>query len=139
MKRRTGFTFAELMVVMFFIGALSAMAVPRFREYKTRAFIAAMESDLGNLRIAQESHWAEHQQYATDTASLELRVTANVRLAITSKDIIGGYTAVATHDNVPGRQCSTAMGAEAAPLEPGSINCIAGGGGGGSSTIPSTP
>jgi prepilin-type N-terminal cleavage/methylation domain-containing protein len=123
MNRRRGFTFIELLVVMLFLGALSSIAVPRFREYKTRAFIAAMQSDLGNLRIAQESYWADHQQYATDTTSLGLKTTAQVAISITSEDAIGGYTAIATHPNLPGKQCETAMGKEAAPREPGSITC----------------
>ena len=138
MTKRNGFTFAELMVDILFIGALGSMAVPRFREYKTRAFISAMESDLGNLRIAQESHWAEHQRYATDTASLDFRLTTQVNLTITSKDLTGGYTAVATHASVPGRQCQTAMGAEAAPAEPGAIRCQAVPSGGGAA-VPATP
>jgi prepilin-type N-terminal cleavage/methylation domain-containing protein len=123
MNRRRGFTFVELLVVMLLLGALSSMAVPRFREYKTRAYIAAMQSDLGNLKIAQEEHWAEHLKYATDTTNLELRVTANVAISISSQDVTGGYTAIATHSNVPGRQCETAMGREAAPNEPGAIIC----------------
>ena len=123
MRRRKGFTLIELLTVTLFIGALAAMAVPRFSEYKTRANIAAMQSDLGNLRIAQEEHWAEHHQYVADTASLGIRFTTNVHIQITSKDLLGGYTAVATHANVPGRQCTTAMGVEAAPREQGSIYC----------------
>lgn len=139
MTKRKGFTFVELLVVMIFIGALSSMAVPRFREYKTRAFMAAMESDLGNLRIAQEAHWAENERYATDTTALEFRRTVDVVLQITSKDLVGGYTAVATHVNVPGRQCLTAMGAEAAPREPGAISCGAATSSGGTSTVPASP
>ena len=119
---------------MLLLGALSSMAVPRFREYKTRAQIAAMQSDLGNLKIAEEEYWAEHLKYATDTAHLEFRMTANVKIAITSQDLAGGYTAIATHLNVPGHQCQTAMGAEAAPREPGAVVCIATSGG--PSTIP---
>jgi len=137
MNRRRGFTFVELLVVMLFIGALSAMAVPRFREFKTRASLAVMQSDLANLRIAEESYWAEHQQYVTDTASLDFRRTSQVQLTITSQNVVGGYTAVATHSNVPGRQCVTAMGAEAAPREPGSIHC--GAIPSGSSAVPATP
>lgn len=123
MKRRTGFTIVELLTVMLVIGALSSMAVPRFREYKARALIATMQSDLGNLKIAQESYWAEHLRYATDTARLELRISANVAISITSQDVTGGYTAVATHSNVPGQQCQTAMGREASPREPGAVIC----------------
>jgi prepilin-type N-terminal cleavage/methylation domain-containing protein len=137
MNRRRGFTFVELLVVMLFIGALSAMAVPRFREYKTRALLATMQSDLANLRIAEESYWAEHQVYVTDTSSLDFRRTSQVQITISSQDVIGGYTAVATHSNVPGQQCITAMGAEAAPREPGAISC--GAISSGSSAIPATP
>jgi prepilin-type N-terminal cleavage/methylation domain-containing protein len=138
MNGRRGFTFVELLVVMLLLGALSSMAVPRFREYKTRAYIAAMQSDLGNLKIAQEEHWAEHLKYATDTTSLELRITANVAISISSQDANGGYTAIATHSNVPGRQCETAMGREAAPREPGAIFCGSASSGG-STTMPPTP
>jgi prepilin-type N-terminal cleavage/methylation domain-containing protein len=123
MDRRRGFTMIELLAVVLFIGALSSMAVPRYREHKVRAFVAAMQSDLGNLRIAEESHWAEYQRYATDTTALEFRVTRDVAISITSEDVIGGYTAVATHPGVPGRQCETAMGREAAPKEQGAIVC----------------
>jgi type IV pilus assembly protein PilA len=137
MTKRKGFTFIELLVVMLFIGALSSMAVPRFREYKNRAYISAMESDLGNLRIAQEAYWAEHMVYATDTVGLDFRRTSNVNLKISSKDVVGGYTAIATHANVPGRQCQTAVGPEAAPREPGAISC--GATSSGSSAIPASP
>ena len=122
---------------MLLLGTLSSMAVPRFREYKARAHIAAMQSDLGNLKIAQESFWAENMKYATDTTSLEVRFTANVAISITSQNVSGGYTAIATHINVPGRQCETAMGPEAAPKEPGAIVC--GPAGSGSSAVPATP
>ena len=137
MRRRRGFTFVELLVVMALIGALSSMAVPRFREYKARAYIATMQSDLGNLKIAEESYWAEHQKYATDTSSLELRISTNVAITISSRDVLGGYTAVAKHSNVSDRQCQTAMGREAAPQEPGAVVC--GPASGGSSSVPSVP
>lgn len=123
MRRRAGFTFIELLTVMLFIGLLAAMAVPRFREFKTRAYLAAMQSDLGNIRIAQEEYWTQHNTYVADTAALGVRITAHVNVAITSNDVLTGYTAVATHANVPGKQCITAMGPEAAPREPGSILC----------------
>jgi prepilin-type N-terminal cleavage/methylation domain-containing protein len=141
MNRRKGFTIVELLVVMLLIGALSSMAVPRFRGYKARAFIATMQSDLGNLKIAQEAYWAENQRYATDTTSLELRISANVAIAITSQNVVGGYTAVARHVNVPGQQCQMSMGPEAAPREQGAVACstTSGGASGGTNTLPSSP
>ncbi len=123
MTRRSGFTFIELLVVMVVMGALSAMAVPRYRDYKARAYAAAMKSDLGTLRTAEEAHWAEHMRYSTDTTALDFRPTTDVDIRITSQDLIGGYAAVATHRRVPGLQCSTAMGRDAAALESGTIRC----------------
>jgi prepilin-type N-terminal cleavage/methylation domain-containing protein len=137
MIRRNGFTFIELLVVMLLLGTLSSMAVPRFREFKARAFVAAMQSDLGNLKIAEESYWADNQRYATDTSSLELRITRDVSISITSANVLGGYTAVATHTDVPGRQCEMSMGPEAAPREQGAIVC--GPASSGSSALPSSP
>jgi prepilin-type N-terminal cleavage/methylation domain-containing protein len=134
MKRRKGFTFVEMMVVMTLLGALAGMAVPRIREYKQRAYLAALQTDLGNLKIAQESHWGEHLQYATDTTKLEFRITRDVLISISSQDLAGGYTAIATHTNLPGRQCATSMGPESAPREPGSITC-----GPVPSSVPATP
>lgn len=137
MRRRAGFTFIELLTVVLFIGILAAMAVPRFRDFKTRAYLASMKSDLANLRIAEEEHWALHQVYATDTAALGMRITTKVNIAITSADVVGGYTAIATHLNVPGQQCVTAMGAESAPRQPGSIVC--GASSSSVTVVPSTP
>jgi prepilin-type N-terminal cleavage/methylation domain-containing protein len=139
MNRRKGFTFVELMVALLLFAALTAMAVPRFRQYKTRAYIATMQSDLGNLKIAQESYWAEHQQYATDTSSLELHISTNVAISISSQDVLGGYTAIAKHTNVPGQQCQTAMGREAAPREPGAVACGPSSSSSGAQSLQSSP
>lgn len=137
MNNRRGFTIVELVVAMVLLGALSAIAVPRYREYKRRAYVAAMQSDLGHLRIAEEEHWAEFNQYATDTASLGFRTTSNVRIRIASTDVIGGYVATATHVLAPGTECTTAMGRDAGNLEAGSIHC--GPAAAGSGTLSNTP
>jgi prepilin-type N-terminal cleavage/methylation domain-containing protein len=121
--RRAGFTFAEVLVAMLMLGLLSAIAVPRFRLYKERAYLATLRSDLGNLRLSEESYFAEHQRYATDTAGLELRITSSVRVALSSADPIGGYAAVATHTLLPGQQCATYVGMAAVNAPSGAIIC----------------
>ncbi len=137
MRRRAAFTIVELMVAMVLLGALSAIAVPRYRTYKERAYVAAMRTDLGHLRIAEESHLAEFQVYAADTTALDFRHSSEVRIALSSQDLMGGYTAVATHLRVPSVQCQTAMGREASPAEAGAIYCRPAGGGAG--TLPGAP
>ena len=125
MTRRKGFTFSELLVAMVLLGLLAGMAVPRYRLYKERAYVAAMRTDLGNLRIAQESFWAENMRYSTDTTELEFRKTSDVNVKLSSIDIVSGYRATASHTNYPGMVCSTATGKDAGSQESGAILCIA--------------
>lgn len=140
MSNRRGFTFIEILVAMLLLGMLSAIAVPRFRMYKEKAYVAAMRSDLGNVRIAEEEHFALHQRYATDTAALGFGGTSNVRLALTSADLMGGYTAVATHLLLAGQECTTKVGKEAASAPSGEIICgPAGSGSGSGAQVPPAP
>lgn len=125
MTRRKGFTFAELLVAMVLLGLIAGMAVPRYRLYKERAYVAAMRTDLGNLRIAQESFWAENMRYSTDTTELEFRNTSDVLVSLSSLDLLSGYRATAAHANYPGVQCTTATGKDAGSQESGAIFCAA--------------
>ena len=123
MRQRRGFSFIELLVAMVFFSILSAIAVPRYRSFKERAYLATMKSDLGNVRIAQEEYFAQQLRYATDTASLDFRVSSKVKLTLTSQDLMAGYSAVATHALAPGQQCATYVGRDATNGNSGSIIC----------------
>ena len=64
---RKGFTLIELLIVVVIIGILAAIAIPKFANTKSKAYIAAMKSDLRNLVTAEESYFADSAAYATDT------------------------------------------------------------------------
>lgn len=132
---KRGFTFVEVLVALLVFGVLSAIAVPRFRMYKERSYVAAMKTDVGHIRLAEEEYFAEHQRYSTDTTALDFRTTSNVRLRLTSVDLIGGYTAVAFHLNLPGQECTTKVGREATNVPSGEIVCGPAGSGSGSGTV----
>ena len=66
-KTRRGFTLIELLIVVVIIGILAAIAIPKFANTKSKAYIAAMKSDLRNLVTAEESYFADSAEYATDT------------------------------------------------------------------------
>jgi prepilin-type N-terminal cleavage/methylation domain-containing protein len=123
MSRHRGFTFAEILVALAVFGALTAVAVPRYREYKERSYVASMKSELANLRIAEEAHWAEHQTYSSDTTSLDWNGSSHVQLTIASADLEGGFTAEARHILSPGLKCVTAVGKEAVSVPSGEIVC----------------
>lgn len=123
MPRRPGFTLIELLVVMAVIGSLSALAVPRYRSFKERGYMAVMRSDLGAMRTAQEAFWSENLHYSLDTAALEFRVSSGVHMSLSSIDLLRGYSAVATHGSAAGVQCATRTGPDAVGVESGAVIC----------------
>ena len=134
-----GFTLVELLAVMAVIGALTAVAVPRYRLFKERAYLAALRSELGSFRVAEEAYWAENLVYSADTTQLDWNGSSHVALTITSGDLATGFTATARHALAPSLQCTTAVGAEATTAASGEVVCSpvsSAGAGVGSAVIP---
>ena len=124
MRRKTaGFTFVEILIALTMFGILTAVAVPRYRQFKERAFLATMKSELGSLRVAQEAFWAENQAYTADTAQLDWNGSSEIKLALASSDLFGGFTATATHLLAPSLSCSTSVGKDATTFASGDIVC----------------
>lgn len=136
MSKRHGFTFAEILVALAVFGVLTAVAVPRYRDFKERGYLASLKSELANLRVAEEAHWAEHQTYSTDTTALDWNGSSLVELSIASADLDGGFTAQARHTLSPGLSCVTAVGKEAVGVASGEIVCTAVGSGVGAGVTP---
>lgn len=122
-KSRPGFTLVELLLVMLIIGILAGIAYGRFQDSKARGFKAAMTSDLGELRIAQEAFWAENQQYSTTASVLDWRPTSNVTVNISSGDTHAGYDAEARHTALPGIVCRMYVGRSTSARPSGEVYC----------------
>ncbi len=60
---RKGFTLIELLIVVVIIGILAAVAIPKFSNTKSKAYVASMKSDLKNLVSTQESYFADKNKY----------------------------------------------------------------------------
>jgi prepilin-type N-terminal cleavage/methylation domain-containing protein len=78
-RARKGFTLIELLIVVVIIGILAAIAIPKFANTKSKAYIAAMKSDLRNLVTAEESFFADSTKYVTyDTLKLKFKPSTGV-------------------------------------------------------------
>lgn len=60
MKRRRGFTFIEVLVVVVVMSILTGLAVLKYLDLKHRALSASATADLQAVRLAAYSAWYEH-------------------------------------------------------------------------------
>ncbi len=63
LNKEKGFTLIELLVVIAIIAILAAIAIPQFAQFRMRAFNSAAESDIRNLRTAEEALYADYFIY----------------------------------------------------------------------------
>src|SRR2546423_2366134 len=67
LRNRKGFTLIELLIVVVIIGILAAIAIPKFANTKSKAYVTAMKSDLRNLVTAEEAFFSDSTYYTSAT------------------------------------------------------------------------
>lgn len=72
MKRQTGFTLIELMIVVAVVGILAAIAYPAYQDYVRKARRADAMNALAKIRIEQEKWRANNVAFTSNLASLSM-------------------------------------------------------------------
>ena len=101
---RKGFTLIELLIVVVIIGILAAIAIPKFANTKSKAYITAMKSDLRNLVSAQESFFSDSARYTTSLTNLGFKQSTGVT-APTVVTFPGAWVATNQHTQLAGSEC----------------------------------
>ena len=104
MRNRKGFTLIELLIVVVIIGILAAIAIPKFANTKSKAYVTAMKSDLRNLVSAQESYFADNAKYTTDATALGFKSSSGVN-PVTITTYAGAWMATNSHTQLDGTEC----------------------------------
>jgi type IV pilus assembly protein PilA len=104
MNSRRGFTLIELLIVVVIIGILAAIAIPKFANTKSKAYVTAMKSDLRNLVTAEEAFFSDSSHYTTVLGNLKFNVSSGVN-APTIATGSGWWTATNTHTQLTGATC----------------------------------
>ena len=112
LKLRKGFTLIELLIVVVIIGILAAIAIPKFANTKSKAYVTAAKSDLRNLVTAEEAFFADSSTYTTvidnNTHLKYQNSTGTTAPAITVG--AGYWYATNSHTQLPsGNQCGISM------------------------------
>ena len=110
-----GFTLVELLIVMVMIGILAAIAIPRFKSVRQKAFQSALKSDMKNLATRQEIYRVSTLSYASSLAVLEVTTSSGVNVSINVGNNTG-WAATATHSALATAQCGYYSG-DADPTE----------------------
>ena len=104
MRLRHGFTLIELLIVVVIIGILAAIAIPKFANTKSKAYITAMKSDLRNLVTAEEAFFADSSKYTSTITQLKFSSTSGVNTPVVATGA-GYWTATTTHTQLAGSEC----------------------------------
>jgi prepilin-type N-terminal cleavage/methylation domain-containing protein len=113
-RARRGFTLIELLIVVVVIGILAALAIPKFRETKGKAYAGTLKSDLKNLASMQEDYFYYNESYANSTSLLSFAGTDGVTITIMEADG-RGWSATSTHPAAYPLTCAVFYG-QAAPV-----------------------
>ena len=101
---KKGFTLIELLIVVVIIGILAAIAIPKFANTKSKAYVTAMKSDLRNLVSSQESFFSDSAKYTTSLTALNFKQSSGVN-APTITTYAGAWMATNSHTQLTGVVC----------------------------------
>jgi type IV pilus assembly protein PilA len=107
-RSRAGFTLIELLIVVVIIGILAAIAIPKFANTKSRAFVTAMKSDLRNLITAEEAFFADSMKYTSTVSQLKFQKSTGVN----QPTLVAGpgyWTATNSHSQLTGTTCGVGI------------------------------
>jgi type IV pilus assembly protein PilE len=106
MRKSSGFTLIEVMIVVAIIGILSAIAIPAYTDYVRRAKISEATSNMMALRVKMEQYFQDNRTYngtvppcgAAGTSIAALPSTSDMKYFTLSCSNLGAttYTITAT-------------------------------------------
>ena len=103
LRNRKGFTLIELLIVVVIIGILAAIAIPKFANTKSKAYVTAMKSDLRNLVTAEEAFFSDSSKYTQTVTDLKFQSSTGVATPVIAVGA-GYWTATVTHSQLPTTQ-----------------------------------
>ena len=102
---RKGFTLIELLIVVVIIGTLAAIAIPKFANTKSKAYVTAMKSDLRNIVTAEEAFFSDSSKYSTSLTAINFKQSTGVNTPTIATGA-GYWSATVSHSQLSGKTCA---------------------------------
>lgn len=103
MRRNSGFTLVELLIVVAIIGILAAIAVPSYRDYITRGKITEATGNLADLRVKMEQYYMDNRRYSSTTGGGTCGITGGNSPTVANQKYFT-YTCASSAANTAGDQ-----------------------------------
>lgn len=100
MKRSSGFTIVEIMIVVVIIGLLAAMAVPGYQKIRQNSVASKMDNDARQIASAAQQYFLETSSTVVNFAWTPLTGQIGDPLSSWVKQVGAGYTSFPTTLNM---------------------------------------
>lgn len=84
-----GFSLIELLLVLLVVGVLVGLAIPRYREYRRRYYVATIVTDLRNLATTEDAYWNVTGTYSSDLRQIQYDSSPRVSVSVVAADTLG--------------------------------------------------
>ena len=88
LKRKSGFTLIELMIVVAIIGILAAIAIPNFLRFQLKAKTSEGKTNIAAIRTAEQSYYSEFGVFVSAMTSPDVGADS-MKKAFTNQDGAG--------------------------------------------------
>jgi prepilin-type N-terminal cleavage/methylation domain-containing protein len=95
MKKVSGFTIVELVVVIIILGILAATALPRFIDVSDEAHSATVDAVMGGLKSAQGM---AHAKWMASGKPTSIQINGNAHNTTTAGYVVSGATATTCYN-----------------------------------------
>lgn len=92
MRRQSGFTLLELMIVVAIIGILAAIAIPQYNQYTNKSRINEAFNTLSDLRVRMEQYYQDNKQYGNAGSCTTVAANATPVIAMPTTPNVKYFT-----------------------------------------------